>query len=350
MSNNRLRAVDPKRKGDEALNVADFKIDDILNVPGDQLLAEVAEDFGDPAFLAAQFDSIALPGVSSHNRRGVNWGGAMVTFPVQPAAPGAASARVFSRPPPAAPWSFSRAALAILAEWLVAPLRRRIVLGTFATVLLVVALTPGIYPLLVNRSADRMTALSQDEPLTQLPAPTLSGPLLINSPTPVGPADQSPVEADRVQALRQALSAERKQLRTVTDGSDQASGLSPDRQLPPLPSASVAPRAPGPQVAAAAPVTARVAAAAKPRATEGDGFFVELSAPRSAAEAQSILQALKSKYAVLKGHEPVIRRKDEGQRGVIYAVQLGPFESRDDADQLCNQLKTAGGICFVTRN
>jgi cell division septation protein DedD len=84
--------------------------------------------------------------------------------------------------------------------------------------------------------------------------------------------------------------------------------------------------------------------------TEGDGFFVELSAPRTAAEAQSVLQALKSKYAVLKGHEPVIRRKDEGQRGVIYAVQLGPFVSHDDADQLCSQLKTAGGVCFVTRN
>src|SRR5712672_2311626 len=167
MSNNRPRAVDPKRKSDEALNVADFKIDDILSVPGDQLLAEVAEDYGDPAFLAAQFESIALPGVSNHNGRGVNWGGVMVTFPAQPAAPGAASARAFSRPPPAAPRSFSRAALAILAEWLVAPLRRRIFLGTFATVLFVVALTPGIYPLLVNRSADRMTTLSQDEPLTQ---------------------------------------------------------------------------------------------------------------------------------------------------------------------------------------
>ncbi len=345
MSNNRLRAVDPKRKGDEALNVADFKIDDILSVPGDQLLAEVAEDFGDPAFLASQFDSIALPGVSSHNRRGVNWGGAMVTFPVQPAAPGAASARAFSRPPPAAPRSFSRAALAILAEWLVAPLRRRIFLGTFATVLLVVALTPGIYPLLVNRSADRMTALSQDEPLTQLPAPTLSGPLPTRIPAPVGPADQSPEEAKRAQALQQAVSAERTQFRMGTDGRDHAAGLLPDRRASALPSAS---GAPGPQVAAAAPATAR--AAAKPRVTEGDGFFVELSAPRTAAEAQSILQALKSKYAVLKGHEPAIRRKDEGQRGVIYAVQLGPFESRDDADQLCNQLKTAGGICFVTRN
>src|SRR5215475_671216 len=121
MSNNRPRVVDPKRKGDEALSVADFKIDDILSVPGDQLLAEVAEDFGDPAFFAAQFDSIPLPGVSSHNRRGVNWGGAMVTLPVQPAAPGAASARTFSRPPPAATRPFFRPALATLAEWLVAP-------------------------------------------------------------------------------------------------------------------------------------------------------------------------------------------------------------------------------------
>src|SRR5262249_30840910 len=126
MSNNRPRAVDTKHKSYEALNVADFKIDDILNVPGDQLLAEVAEDFGDPAFLAAEFDSIALPAVSGHDRGSVNRGGAMATFRVQPA-PGAASARAFPRPPR---WSFSRAALAILAEWPAVPLRRRIFLGT----------------------------------------------------------------------------------------------------------------------------------------------------------------------------------------------------------------------------
>ena len=347
MSNNGPRAVDPKRKGDEALNVADFKIDDILNVPGDQLLAEVAEDFGDPAFLAAQFDSIALPAVSGHNRSGVNWSGAMASFPALPAAPGAASARAFSRPPPAAPRSLSRAALAILAEWLAVPLRPRIFLGTFATVLLVVALTPGIYPLLVNRSTDRMTTLSRDEPLVQLPAPTLSEPLPTRNPDPAAPADQSPEEAKRA-ASQQAVSAERTQFRMGPDGRDHVAGLLPDRRVSALPNASGAPHASGPQVAAAAPATAR--AAAKPRVTEGDGFFVELSAPRTAAEAQSILQALKSKYAVLKGHEPVIRRKDEGQRGVIYAVQLGPFVSRDDANQLCSQLKTAGGVCFVTRN
>src|SRR5262245_50711134 len=130
MSNDRPRAMDSKHRSDGALNIADFKIDDILDVPGDQLLAEVAEDFGDPAFLAAQFDSIALPAVSGHNSTGrgssgVNRRGATVTFPVQPAAPGAASA-AFPQPPPATPWSASRAALAILAEWIVAPSRRRI--------------------------------------------------------------------------------------------------------------------------------------------------------------------------------------------------------------------------------
>jgi cell division septation protein DedD len=97
-------------------------------------------------------------------------------------------------------------------------------------------------------------------------------------------------------------------------------------------------------------VNAPPPAAARPRVTEGGAFFVQLSAPKSEAEALSTLRALKSKYAALRGHEPVIRRKDEGERGVIYAVQVGPFESRDNADQLCKQLKTAGGICFVTTN
>src|SRR5262249_28436560 len=164
----------------------------------------------------------------------------MATFRVQPA-PGAASARAFPRPPR---WSFSRAALAILAEWPAVPLRRRIFLGTFATLLLVAALTPGIYPLLVNRSADRMTAVSQDdprdEPLTEFPAQTSSGPLRTMYPVPVGPAGQSPVAPEKAQALQPPPSVERKQLGAVTGGSDQAAGSVPDRQVSPLPNASVA--------------------------------------------------------------------------------------------------------------
>jgi len=158
------------------------------------------------------------------------------------------------------------------------------------------------------------------------------------------------VEVDRVQALQQALSAERKQLRTVTEGRDQAAGAVPDRRGLPPPNAPAAPRAVAPQIVAALPATVPAPPAANRRVTEGDGFFVQLSAPKSSAEAQSILQALKSKYPVLKGHLPLIRRKDEGERGVLYAVQVGPFKSWDDADRLCKQLKTAREICFVTRD
>jgi len=211
-----------------------------------------------------------------------------------------------------------------------------------------------VYPLLINRSADRIATISQDDPSTQLHAPTLPRTLPTSSPAPVGAADQSPVTSERAHGLSQP----RRQLRTVTEGSDQGGGLVPDRQISPPPSASVPARALAPQSAAATPATPPAAArapvqapaAAMPRVTEGGGFFVQLSALKSEAEAQSTFRALKSKYAVLKGHEPVILRKDEGQHGMIYAVQVGPFVLRDDADQLCKQLKTAGGICFVTRN
>jgi SPOR domain len=339
MSNDRPRAVHSNRRSDEALNVADFKIDDILNVPGDQLLAEVTEDFGDPAFLAAQFDSIALPAVSSRNRIGVNRGAAMATLRARAAACGEASAHPLPRHPPV-----FRAALAILTEWLVVPSRRRVFLGTFATALFVIALAPGI--------------VSQDDPLPPSPASALSRPLPTSSPAPAGPADQPPVARNRVSALRQPQPswAERKELRTAPDG-EQDGGLVPNRQESPPPSASVAPRALAPESAAVTPrapiaavrAPAQAPMAAKPPVTDGGGFFVQLSAVNSEPAARSTFSALKSKYAVLKGREPVIRRKDEGQR-MIYAVQVGPFESRDAADELCKALRTAGGNCFVTTN
>jgi hypothetical protein len=66
MTNHRPRTMDEKQKRDEALNLADFKVDDIMRVPADELQAETAEDFGDPAFLAEEFDAIARPVMSRH--------------------------------------------------------------------------------------------------------------------------------------------------------------------------------------------------------------------------------------------------------------------------------------------
>jgi hypothetical protein len=78
-------------------------------------------------------------------------------------------------------------------------------------------------------------------------------------------------------------------------------------------------------------------------------WVVQLSAQRTETEAQSAFRAAQIKYSMLAGYQLVIRRKDQGERGVFYAAQPGPL-SRDEANQLCSQLKNAGGDCFIQRN
>jgi cell division septation protein DedD len=84
--------------------------------------------------------------------------------------------------------------------------------------------------------------------------------------------------------------------------------------------------------------------------TGGSGFVVQLSAARSEPEAQAAFRTMQAKYSVLSGRQPLIRRKDQGERGIFYATQVGPFGLKGDADQLCETLKSAGGTCFVQKN
>ena len=102
-----------------------------------------------------------------------------------------------------------------------------------------------------------------------------------------------------------------------------------------------------PQLGWSAPQAAPEAAT---RAIEAGGFVVQLSAQRSEAEAQTAFRTMQAKYSVLSGRQPLIRRKDQGERGIFYAAQVGPFGVKSDADQLCETLKSAGGTCFVQKN
>jgi hypothetical protein len=45
----------------------------------------------------------------------------------------------------------------------------------------------------------------------------------------------------------------------------------------------------------------------------------------------------------------VIQSADVGTRGTFYRVRL-TFGSSAEANRLCNELKAAGGDCFVGRN
>ena len=98
-----------------------------------------------------------------------------------------------------------------------------------------------------------------------------------------------------------------------------------------------------PAVEEAPPATSASPAA---RANRTGTWVVQLSAQRTEEEAQSAFRMAQAKYSVLVGYQLRIRRKDQGERGTFYAAQVGPL-ARDEANGLCNRIKSAGGNCFI---
>ena len=88
------------------------------------------------------------------------------------------------------------------------------------------------------------------------------------------------------------------------------------------------------------------ASSARPAFNGGRTWVVQLSAQRTEEDAQSALRSAQAKYSVLTGYQALIRKKDQGGRGVFYAAQVGPL-ARDKANGLCNRIKSTGGNCFI---
>jgi SPOR domain len=135
----------------------------------------------------------------------------------------------------------------------------------------------------------------------------------------------------------------------------------PPRNTAPIsldPQEPAAPPAPRERTAAVAapPATTQSLQPPAPRApaaSEGsaNGYSVQLSSQRSEAEAQASYRSLQSKYPdQLSDRSVMIRRVDLGSKGVYYRAMVGPFASSDEANQLCSELKAAGGQCLIQRN
>lgn len=91
-------------------------------------------------------------------------------------------------------------------------------------------------------------------------------------------------------------------------------------------------------------------ASAQPVSGSG-GYMVQISSQRSEADAQAAYRAMQSKFPnVLGSRTAMIRRADLGEKGIYYRAMVGPFSAAEDAGQLCNSLKSAGGQCVVQRN
>lgn len=170
-------------------------------------------------------------------------------------------------------------------------------------------------------STSRVTAPQQSGPLSLVPdAPAASATTpTATLPSPSRPAAPEAV-GDRVSpAVLAAQNQRANQPQTQTQGT---------------------------QTAAVAPAATPAPAAAAPT---GD-WAVQVSSQRTADQARAAYQQLQRRFpGVLGGREPAIQSADLGDRGTFYRVRL-PTQTRDAANQLCAELKAAGGDCFVGRN
>jgi cell division protein FtsN len=187
------------------------------------------------------------------------------------------------------------------------------------------------------------------------------------------------------------ISTEPKKIHTIVIHPDQmgdgqqppvvaAAPAAPARAAPPQPAANAVPPPPPRPVEArtAAPAqgaavargnaplslnpdapatrTMRTAAVAAPApATQvthsGGGYAVQVSSQRSEADAQAAFRGLQAKYPnILGGHQAQIHKVELGAKGTYYRAMVGPFANANEASELCNGLKAAGGQCLIQRN
>jgi hypothetical protein len=179
-------------------------------------------------------------------------------------------------------------------------------------------------------------------------------------PYPTAPTTTSAAPASTPTA------AEPKRVRTVTIHADTGTQANPaPNAAPAMPVQVTPPASPrgagAPAAAGNAPLAlspqspATVAAVdtthpapAKTTPSSG-GWIVQISAQKTEAEAQSAFRAAQAKYSALADQQPLIRKKDQGERGVFYATQVGPFPQREEANKLCETLKGAGATCFIQK-
>jgi cell division septation protein DedD len=152
--------------------------------------------------------------------------------------------------------------------------------------------------------------------------------------------DERPAERSKM------VLADKQQERAPVDVVRIAPSLSEER---PAQTVTNTPSDPAPEQATNAPSLPPATSA--PALASYGGYVVQVSSERSDSEAQASFKSLQSKYpGVLGGRSPLIRRVDLGEKGIVYRTQVGPFDTVDEARQLCGSLKAAGGHCIVQRN
>jgi hypothetical protein len=322
--------------------LADVLVEDILSTPGDQLLAEVAEDCGNARALADTFDKIVFRAKSSHDRLAAK------------AAP-IVTNQVLSGPLPKNE-SF-RFAEQLRALWqsvipsvfdIVFP-NRLVMIGICSACiasLAVIAAAPQFF----NKEQN-----SGDHVGTQVfdggPAGPRSG-----APTRERQAGEDASERGETRGLVPTPSSSSTAVPLHADGNrpdgpqggaDGAKAIRPQEQFGQSGSSGPVTAAREPPVSkpGASPGVAPVSSAAT------DNYVVQISSQRSKADAQASLRSLQTKFSKQLGdRKATVQRADLGPKGVFFRTVVGPFGSADDADRFCSSLQAAGGQCRVGKD
>jgi hypothetical protein len=199
------------------------------------------------------------------------------------------------------------------------------------------------------------TLISVDSTPAPAPAPPPAAPTTPSAvnPPPAPTTGEAATPTVDLPTKMPPKSAARVVARTDTTAPAVATDATPTA---PLTLASALPRAakPAKPAPADADATAPAPAASAPAPTTDaaaptGGWAVQLAAPRSEADAKSVMARLKAKYAGELGDVELGVREAEVKGETIYRVRVAGL-SKADAAALCAKLKAAGGDCFIAKD
>jgi hypothetical protein len=335
-----------KTNQQELDRLADFLVEDIVNTPADELLAEVAEDYGNARALAATFDKVALRARSGNDRL------------VTKASPILANGVSGGLPPERRPHLSGR--LRALWQDAIAPVfdgifSNRLAVATISSAciasLAFIIAAPTVFEMIQARHSGVPAGLevSDGAPIGPQPRTLLQEREAANERGVTRGLDPSAPPLSP--AVPQVLD-----LPSAAGGAGELpgskSGGSIEKQLgAPLRSTPSAPGAAARGPSASDPISPSTGAprVASPSNPGADSYVVQISRQRSKADAEASVRNLRAKFE-LGDHKAMVRRDDLGPNGVYYRALVGPFGSADDADRFCSSLKAAGGQCIVQKD
>lgn len=216
-----------------------------------------------------------------------------------------------------------------------------------------IIVTQGTAPPAADAAAGTETAAAAVAPADATPAETTEAVAGFDGPPPPLPPQRPPVPL-RTVAAPGAVAP------TTAAATSAAVAATPPAASPSAPAATGGPLVLTPQAsapaqpaaAARAPAAAAPAPVAAPTATPAvaGSVAVQLASQKTEAEALRAFADLQRRFpSILGGRQPSVVAATVGDRGTFYRVRVSE-SSAAAANDLCSQLKAAGGDCFVTRN